>query len=83
MCEVESTREGNRYYDYCLQLLNSFKKFSSSALKSSLSSSECSPKLSTAILIDSSVEEVEVCSGDGESESIRINSAGATALSAS
>ena len=36
-----------------------FKKFSSSALKSSLSSSECSPKLSTAILKDSSVEEVE------------------------
>ena len=31
VCEVEGTREGNRYYDYCLQLLYSFKKFSSSA----------------------------------------------------
>ena len=83
VCEVESTREGNRYYDHCSQLLYSSKKFSSSALKSSLSSSECSPKLSTAILNDSSVKETEVCSGDGESESLMINSAGATALSAS
>ena len=83
VCGVESTREGNRFYDYCLQFLYSFKKFSSSALKSSLSSSECSPRLSTAILSDSSVEEVDVCSGNVESESIRINSAGATALSAS
>ena len=42
------------------KFLYSFKKFSSSVLKSSLSSSEYSPKFSNSILSDSSVDGVDV-----------------------
>ena len=65
------------------KILYSFKKFSSSVLKSSLSSSECSPKFSSSILSDLSVDGVDVWSGDGGSESSTINSAGAVLLSVS